>query len=147
MDSSLVNDSNAERGRVFQEQVCQALVKYYKIEFLLNKPILIGNPPHEHKFDAVSIDSKYVAECKRITWRKTDKPNVNPSAKLTSCNEAISYLKLLPDSANKLLVIKKDVHPRRKETLAQYYKRTNNHLLGEVKIMEFDPESSQLIEI
>lgn len=30
------------------------------------------------------------------------------------------------------------IHPKKSETLAEYYYRINKHLLGDVKIMEFN---------
>lgn len=34
----------------------------------------------------------------------------------------------------------KAVNKKRNETLAEYYYKTNRHLLGNVKVMEYDPE-------
>ena len=35
-------------------------------------------------------------------------------------------------------------HSKRQESLAEYYYRINHHLLGKVKIAEYDPESFDL---
>ena len=35
-------------------------------------------------------------------------------------------------------------HPKRKETLAEYYIRTNGHLLGDVKVYEYDSETKEM---
>ncbi|MCK4362055.1 MAG: hypothetical protein KAW13_02105 [Dehalococcoidia bacterium] len=138
------NRENPAKGRVFQEKVSHALAKRYGVEFLKEYPISIGNPPKDHKFDLVSVDSKYVVECKAISWTETG--NI-PSAKMAFCNQAIFYLSLVPHNKKRLLVIQKNTHPRRQETLAQYYKRTNRHLLNDIIVVEFDPESGKLTEI
>ena len=138
------NRLNPAKGRLFQEQVRQALTIRYGIEFLIDYPIAIGHPAKEHKFDLASADSRYLVECKGISWTKAG--NI-PSAKMAFCNEAVLYLSHVPSSIKKFLVIRKDTHPRRQETLAQYYKRINNHLLSEVIIIEYDPDSGELTEI
>ena len=43
--------------------------------------------------------------------------------------------------------MRKDVHPRRHERLADYYYRTYRHLLGGVFIIEVDLDSRALREI
>ncbi len=138
------NISNVEKGRRFRDKVCQALSKHYGVEFIKEQTKLIGNPPKEHKFDLVSENNQYVAECKSISWTIT---GGNPNAKITSCNEAVSDLSYLPSNTKKLLVIRQDMHPRRQETLAQYYKRLHKNRLGEVIVLEFDPKSGRLAEI
>lgn len=35
-------------------------------------------------------------------------------------------------------------HQKRQETLAEYYYRTNRHLLGSIKVAEYDPERDNL---
>ncbi len=138
------NSLNTAKGRLFQEQVRTAFVKHYGTEFLIDYPIAIGDPPKEHRFDLVSADSQYVVECKNYSW--TAAGNV-PSAKMAFCNEAVFYLSHMPSSVKKLLIIRKDVHPIKQETLAQYYKRTYQHLLDEVIVIEFDPDLGKLTEI
>ena len=77
-----------------------------------------------------------VIECKRYTWTKTG--NV-PSAKMGFTNEAAFYLRLLPDNYVKYIVMLKANHSKRQESFAEYYYRINNHLLGKIKIAEYDP--------
>ena len=138
------NRENPAKGRLFQEQVRQALAKRYGVEFVKEYPIAIGNPPKDHKFDLVSADSKYVVECKAISWTETG--NI-PSAKMASCNQAVFYLSHVPHNKKRLLVIRKNTRPGRQETLAQYYKRINQHLLNDIIVAEFDPELDKLAEI
>lgn len=97
--------------------------------------IPIGHPSKNHKFDCVSDDKKIVVECKCYTW--TDTGNV-PSAKMMGMNEALFYMSYLPDDTTKVLCIKKAVHPKKQETLAEYYVRIDGHLLRDVKVFEVD---------
>jgi len=53
-------------------------------------------------------------------------------------NEAVFYMSYLPKDTIKIIAIKKSTHSRRKETLAEYYLRTYNHLLKGIKIFEID---------
>ena len=138
------NAANPAKGRLFRDQVQKALTKHFQIKFIVEHPIAIGDPAKEHRFDLASVDSQHVAECKGISWTKVG--NV-PSAKMAFCNEAVFYLLHLPKSVKKLLVIRKNTHPRRQETLAQYYKRTYQHLLNEVIVFEFNPRSGKLTEV
>lgn len=39
----------------------------------------------------------------------------------------------------------KSHHPKRNESLAEYYYRTNRHLLGKTKVAEYDPEQDELL--
>ena len=52
----------------------------------------------------------------------------------------------LPEEVTKILCIKKATHPKRQETLAEYYKRIDGHLFHNVKIFEVD-EFGKLREI
>ena len=36
------------------------------------------------------------------------------------------------------------IHPKKSETLAEYYYRTHQHLLGDVKIMEFNSVTNKM---
>lgn len=85
-----------------------------------------------------------VVECKCYTW--TESGNV-PSAKMGFTNEAAFYLSFLPDSVEKIIVMAKSTHPRRGETLAEYYFRTYRHLLGKIKVMEFDMSTGNMRSI
>lgn len=35
-------------------------------------------------------------------------------------------------------------HEKRSESLAEYYFRTNRHLIGKTKVAEYDPESKEM---
>jgi len=135
------NRLNPAKGRLFQEQVCQALTMRYGVKFSMEQPIPVGNPPKEHKFDLVSMNKEYATECKNIVWTAGGN---RPSAKMAQCNEAVFYLSFLPSNVHKLLVIRHDVHPVRNETLAHSYVNANRHLLRGVEVLEFDPTSNEL---
>ena len=130
------NSDNPKNGADFQKKVQQFFIEKYGPGFLLEKKIPIGQPPKDHKFDIVNIDLGIVIECKRYTWTETG--NV-PSAKIRAINEAAFYLSFLPDAYEKYIVMLRSQHKKKQETLAEYYYRTNHHLLGKTRIAEYDP--------
>jgi hypothetical protein len=135
------NSDNPKNGADFQEKVQQYFIEKCGPGFELEKKIQIGEPPKDHKFDIVNSDLGIVIECKRYTW--TAAGNV-PSAKMGFTNEAAFYLSFLPDSFKKYIVMLEAHHPKRQESLAEYYYRMNHHLLGTVKVAEYDPEKKLL---
>ena len=135
------NSDNPRNGAIFQHQVMEWFRKYYQLDFELEKKLPIGCPPKDHKFDIVDKGNTIAIECKRYTWTVTG--NV-PSAKMGFTNEAAFYLSFLPDSYQKYIVMLYSFHQKRQETLAEYYYRTNRHLLGSIKVAEYDPERDNL---
>ena len=133
------NSENPRVGRLFQIQVQQWFQAVRKEVYQLEVPIAIGNPAKPHKFDLANSSGKTVVECKCYTWTETG--NV-PSAKMRSINEAAFYLSFLPADVEKYIVLAKATHPRRNETLAEYYFRINHHLLGNIKILEYDANTN-----
>ena len=131
------NSENPGKGAAFQKRVQQWFEKKYGREFELEKKIAIGNPGKLHKFDIVDHDSCIAVECKCYTW--TEAGNV-PSAKMGFCNEAAFYLSFLPNSYEKYIVMLYSLNVKRNETLAEYYYRTNKHLLGKTKVAEYNPD-------
>ncbi len=137
------NSDNPIIGAEFQEQVRIWFQERYGKEFASEKKIAIGFYPDnkkDHKFDIVAEDASMAIECKRYTW--TVSGNV-PSAKMGFTNEAAFYLSLLPASYEKYIVMLYSYNAKRGETLAEYYYRTNSHLLGEIKVAEYDPETKE----
>lgn len=130
-----LNSENPGVGKRFQLEVKRWFEENKGRSFILEKKIGIGNPPKLHSFDIADEDGTIVIECKCYTWTETG--NV-PSAKMGFTNEAAFYLTWLPNDIEKIIVMLKATHPMRKETLAEYYYRTNRHLLGSIKVMEFD---------
>lgn len=135
------NSENPKVGRIFQEMVKQWFEATLNRDFNLEQPILIGKPAKPHKFDISDETQDIVIECKCYTW--TDSGNI-PSAKLRCLNEAIFYFSFLPEDTEKILVMAYAVHPKKSETLAEYYFRMNQHLLGKVKIMELNINTNKM---
>lgn len=130
-----LNSENPGVGKRFQLEVKRWFIENKGHAFILEKKIGIGNPPKLHSFDIADEDGTTVIECKCYTWTETG--NV-PSAKMGFTNEAAFYLSWLPNDIEKVIVMLKATHPTRRETLAEYYYRTNRHMLGKIKVMEFD---------
>lgn len=135
------NSDNPKNGAIFQWQVLMWFQEHMGTKFELEKKIPIGDPPKEHKFDIVDASETIAIECKRYTWTETG--NV-PSAKMGFTNEAAFYLSFLPDSFDKYIVMLRSHHSKRRESLAEYYYRMNKHLLGKIRVAEFDPDKSAL---
>jgi hypothetical protein len=134
------NCDNPINGRIFQEQVKTCFENKYHRKFYMEQKLPIGIYEKKlHRFDIVDEHNSIAVECKCIGW--TESGNV-PSAKMGACNEAAFYLYLLPDTYEKFIVIRYSTHPKRSETLAEYYYRTNKHLLGKTRIAEYNPENN-----
>jgi hypothetical protein len=132
------NSDHPYLGKVFQEAVRDWFVKEYGSGFQLEVGIPIGVNNDEkkpHMFDIVNTDLKMVIECKRYTWTETG--NV-PSAKIRALNEAAFFMFSLKDSYTKYIVMFKANHPKKKESLAEYYFKTYHHLLGDIILAEYD---------
>ena len=133
------NSENPTIGAEFQNAVADWFREKYDMPFETEKKIPIGTSAtnkKDHKFDIVSSDNSIAIECKCYTWTVTG--NV-PSAKMGFVNEAAFYLSFLPESYKKYIVMLYAKHDKRNETLAEYYYRTNKHLIGSTKVAEFDP--------
>ena len=135
------NSENPRIGREFQVKVKQWFETNVGLRFELEHPILMGNPTKPHKFDIADKSENIVIECKAYTYTRTG--NI-PSAKLTTLNEAIFYFSFLPAQTEKILVMAYAVHPKRRESLAEYYIRINGHLLGDVKVWEFNTDTYEM---
>ena len=131
------NSDNTPRGKEFQEAVCEwfASKPEYKGSFEMEVGLPIGSPEKNHFFDIVNKESKIVIECKRYTWTETG--NV-PSAKIRTLNEAVFFMSLLKGFYTKYIVMFKANHPKKKESLAEYYFKTYHHLLGDIILAEYD---------
>ena len=134
------NSENPGAGAAFQKAVCNWFIENRRGSYVLEKKIGIGEPPKDHKFDMVSADDAIAIECKCYTWTETG--NV-PSAKMGFCNEAAFYLSFLPDTYEKYIVMAYSWHDKRQQTLAEYYYETNRHLLKNIKVAEYNPESGK----
>lgn len=135
------NSENPKVGKTFQIAVKEWFEEAYTIPFELEREIAIGRPAKLHSFDISSLNENIVIECKCYTWTETG--NI-PSAKMGFVNEAAFYLAFLPDNTERIIVMLHAEHVKRKETLAEYYFRTNRHLLGKIKIYEFDLQTKEM---
>lgn len=133
------NSQNPQIGRGFQCRVKAVAEEHFNTRFIDEKAVWVGLPAKEHRFDLVSEDSKIVIECKCYTW--TNGNNV-PSAKMSTLNEAVLYMRSLPEGTRKILAIKKDVRTSNSETLASYYCRIYGHLLDDISIWEIDNDGN-----
>ena len=135
------NSENPRVGKDFQLAVKEWFEEAYTSPFEIERKIAIGRPAKLHSFDVSSLDESIVVECKCYTWTETG--NV-PSAKMGFTNEAAFYLSFLPDNTERMIVMLHAEHAKRNETLAEYYFRTNRHLLGKIKIYEFDLQTKEM---
>ena len=135
------NSENPRVGKEFQLAVKEWFEEAYTSPFEIEHKIAIGHPAKLHSFDISSLDESIVVECKCYTW--TESGNV-PSAKMGFVNEAAFYLSFLPDDTERIIVMLHAEHLKRNETLAEYYFRTNRHLLGKIKIYEFDLQTKEM---
>jgi len=98
-----------------------------------------------HKFDLGSRLEKVLVECKAHKW--TEGGNV-PSAKLTVWNEAMLFFHAAPRGYRKILFVLRDFSDKRKETLGEYYIRTNPHLIPKrVEVWEYNEKRRAAIKI
>ena len=135
------NKDNPKLGRAFQEEVLAWFNKNREPDFIIEKAIYIGFPAHSHRFDIGNKTGSIVVECKNYSWTETG--NV-PSAKIRGLNEAVFYFSFLPTETEKILVMTKATHSSKSETLAEYYVRTNGHLLGDVKVYEYNAAADEM---
>lgn len=140
------NSDNPRVGTIFQKEVMEWFKANYESGFDMEVKIPIGSwlldssQYKDHKFDIVSEDKSIVIECKCYTW--TESGNV-PSAKMGFINEAAFYLSLVKKARKKIIVMLKSYN-QKGATLADYYYKTNKHLLGDVIIAEYDPENKDM---
>jgi hypothetical protein len=102
--------SNAERGRLFQEKCREALQLHFGKNFLLEVKVQIAENKW-HPFDLATEAKDIVAECKAFAFTASGN---NPSAKITTIREAVQYLRAIPGSPARLLLLKAcSPHPGR----------------------------------
>jgi hypothetical protein len=128
--------SNTERGKAFQLLCRDALERALGREFDLEVPIQIGSGK-PHTFDLAARERDIIAECKAFGFTATGN---NPSAKITTLREATVYLRSLPGNVQRLLIVKHAPHPKRRETLGQYFVRLNPNFIENIIVLEM-PET------
>jgi hypothetical protein len=131
--------SNAHAGREF-ELFARDFLLSVGLELKFNFPALIGHERKKmHKFDLGSAKPPVLVECKSYAW--TSGGNT-PSAKLRSLNEAMLHFIVAPQGYRKILIVQESLRKGRSETLAEYYLRTQGHLVPEdVELWELNPQS------
>lgn len=131
--------SNAHAGREF-EQAAQEFFHAAGLGLEFNFPAEIGHERKKvHRFDLGSGNPPVLVECKSYAWTSSGN---TPSAKLRSLNEALLHFILAPEGYRKILLVEESVREGREETLAQYYLRTQGHLVpADVELWELNPQS------
>lgn len=128
--------SNAHAGRDFEE-LCSAFFKSAGLNLIAGFGVAIGYSVKKiHKFDFGSKKPAVLMECRSNTWTEGGK---SPSAKLRGINETMLHFHLAPKRYRKILVMQKNIHPKRGITLAAHYLSIQSHLIPNgVEIWEFD---------
>ena len=137
------NSNNPKKGKDFELRCQKILSKHFDRKFDHQVKIEIGFPPKAHNFDLVSVDRKIVCECKHIRWRDNGKV---PSGKIENLDQAVWYFSFL-NECEKIVLVRKSPHPKRGETLAEYYIRRHGHLLRDVKIWEVDDNEDTITKL
>ncbi|QQD71936.1 hypothetical protein [Acidithiobacillus ferrivorans] len=134
--------SNAHVGREFEGEAAAYFVEHVGLALSpsFSVPIGVAEILKPHRFDLGSEKPPLLVECKSHTWTETGNM---PSAKITVWNEAMYYFLLAPTRYRKVLFVLEAMHPRRSETLAEFYARANGHLIpSDVSIIEFNPDTA-----
>lgn len=132
--------SNVEKGKIFQNY-CQKILKAEFGRDIESEVRFTLTDGRSHKFDLATSDRAIVAECKAYTW--TSGGNI-PSAKITHLKESVDYLNNLPPSIKALLLIKRDPHPVRRETIGSYFVRLNKEILKNVNVIEVSETKNEI---
>jgi hypothetical protein len=133
--------SNTERGKAFQLLCRDALKRVLGRDFDLEVPIQIGSGK-PHTFDLATRERDIIAECKAFAFTATGN---NPSAKITTLREATVYLRSIPGDVQRVLMVKRAPHPKRGETLGQYFVRLNPNFLDRITVLEMPETGGELV--
>ncbi len=136
--------SNARVGSDFEKAAQEIFAsRGLYLEKSFNLAVGIGEQKKEHRFDLGLASPKVIVECKSHKWTAG---GYVPSAKMTVWNEAMYYFALAPSDYQKILFVLRDYNPKKKETLAEYYLRTHNHLIPDgVEIWEYDEATGEAV--
>lgn len=129
--------SNTQVGRDFESKA-RAFFSQQGLSLRKNfsLPIGVDGRTKAHAFDLGDWEQRVIVECKSHTW--TESWNV-PSAKITTWNQAMYYFHAAPRDYRKIFFVLRHYNPERRQTLAEYYIKTNRHLIPDgVEIWEFD---------
>ena len=133
--------SNRELGEQFARKVGEYLAR----EGYIVRPeyaVEVGLSSRHKKIHCFDLGNEsLLVECKCYDW--TEGGN-NPSAKISTLNEAMMHFHSAPTAYRKLLFILKTRKngKKRPETVAEHYVRLNKHLIpDDVEVWEFDEAS------
>lgn len=129
--------SNTHVGWDFESKA-QAIFLQQGLSLKRNVSLEIGvdGRSKAHNFDLGDCEKRVIVECKSHTWTETW--NV-PSAKMTTWNQAMYFFYVAPGDYRKILFVLRHHNPERQQTLAEYYIKTNRHLIPDgVEVWEFD---------
>ena len=128
---------------MFREAARPILEASLGVKLLSEVALGVGNPPKQHRFDLVATDESWILECKALVWRENGGV---PQAKITSITEAAMCLRdCVNQKSKRAIALGRAVHPRRTESLGEYYARLHSHsLAGVVALIEIDPLTSSL---
>jgi hypothetical protein len=138
--------SNAQVGREFETSVNKFLARQgLKLSKNYKVPIGVEKNKKLHAFDLGSDNPRIIVECKSHKWTAG---NNTPSAKMTVWNEAMYFFAIVPDDYQKLFFVLRDYSENRKQTLAEYYIRTYEHLIpADVDIWEYDSRTDNATKL
>lgn len=131
--------SNRERGEAFQSCCYEALKRAFQRDFLFEVPIVVAGK--QHKFDLATGEGDIVVECKAFKFTAGGN---EPSAKISTLREAVTFLDGVQGDCQRLLIIKHDTHPIRQETLGQLFVRRNRHMLNRITVLEMPEAGGEL---
>jgi hypothetical protein len=130
--------NHTERGSTFRDEIARWFAgQGIQLQPEYSLPIgLRDNHKKHHRFDLGN--SSLLVECKKYDWTEG---NNNPSAKISTINEAMLHFLAAPGSYSKRLFLSKTskkgvCNPM---TLTEYYLQHNGHLVpSDVEVWEFD---------
>jgi hypothetical protein len=139
--------SNVARGQDFASAVGKSLDKLgLAVESEYSVEVGIGSKStKQHRFDFGS--SEVLVECKCYGWTQGGN---NPSAKVSTLNEAMMYFHSTPGKYRKMLFLplteKSGV--RNPQTFAEYYVRLHGHFTpANVEVWELDATTGQARQV
>ena len=138
--------SNAHVGRDFESKAMAFFAQQgLQLRGNFSLPIGVDGRVKAHSFDLGDAEKRVIVECKSHTWTETW--NV-PSAKMTTWNQAMYFFHAAPRAYRKILFVLRHHNPERQQTLAEYYIKTNRHLIPDgVEVWEFDEASDTAQQI
>ncbi len=127
--------SNAQVGKDFERAAHAFLERQGILGLTPDFLVYVGfSQQKTREFDLGSLEPPVIVECKSHTWTKGDKV---PSAKIAVWKESMFYFHIAPKEYRKIFFVLKSM--RKKESLANYFIRTDGHLIPPgVEIWEYD---------